>query len=108
MAVYTMLTFPLPVITFSCDDVPHADVVVRGGGGELGSTPTPGQRTDGVDVGGDNLGDPPGQKVPDHDPPVIAAHSEQCSEPVEAAGDCHGDTVQRSIELLRIILTKRF
>ena len=96
----------LPVITLSCYDVPDADIVISGGGGKFCSTPTPGERTDGMDVSCDDLGDATGQEVPDNDSSVVASDSKECSKPVEAAGDCHGDAVERSIEFLRIILSK--
>ena len=96
----------LPVIALSCYDVPDADIVISGGGGKFCSTPTPGERTDGMDVSCDDLGDATGQEVPDNDSSVVASDSKEGAKPVEAAGDCHGDTVQRSIEFLRIILSK--
>ena len=94
------------MITLSCYDVPDADIVISGGGGKFCSTPTPGERTDGMDVSCDDLGDATGQEVPDNDSSVVASDSKEGSEPVEAAGDCHGDAVERSIEFLRIILSK--
>ena len=36
-----------------------------------------------MDVGGDNLGNAPGEEIPDHYSAVIAAHSEQGAEPAE-------------------------
>ena len=94
------------MITLSCYDVPDADIVISGGGGKFCSTTTPGERTDGMDVSCDDLGDATGQEVPDNDSSVVASDSKEGSKPVEAAGDCHGDAVERSIEFLRIILSK--
>ena len=96
----------LPLVTLSRDDVPDAHVVVGGGGGELGPGPAPGERADRVDVRGDDLGDAAGEEVPDHDPPVVAAHREQRPEPVEAARHRHRDAVQGAIKLLRVVLPK--
>ena len=71
------------------DDVPHAYVVVRGGGGELGPGPAPGQGAYWVDVGREDFCDTAGEKVPHHDPPVVAANGKQGPEPVKAAGYSH-------------------
>ena len=100
------LLLVLPLVTLSRDDVPDAHVVVGGGGGELGPGPAPGERADRVDVRGDDLGDAAGEEVPDHDPPVVAAHREQRPEPVEAARHRHRDAVQGAIKLLRVVLPK--
>ena len=92
------------MVALPCDDVPHAYVVVRGGGGELGPSPAPGQGADWVDVGCEDFGDTAGKEIPHHDSPVVAAHGKQGPEPVKAAGYGHRDTVQGAIELLRVVL----
>ena len=97
---------PSPLVAFPRYDVPHADVVVRGGRGELCPGPTPGQGADRVDVGSEDFGDATGEEVPHHNPPVITANSKQGPEPVEAAGNGHRDTVQGAIELLWVVLSK--
>ena len=57
-------------------------------------------------MGGDDLGDSSGQEVPDDNPAIVTADSEERAVPVKGAGDGHGDAVQGPIELLRIILSE--
>lgn len=54
-----------------------------------------------MNVGTDDLGDAPGQEVPDDDAPVVTAHSKQRAPAVEGAGQGHADAVQRAIGLLQ-------
>lgn len=61
-----------------------------------------------MNVGADDLGDAPGQEVPDDDAPVIAAHGEQRAPAVEGAGQGHADAVQRAISLLGVVLPEGF
>lgn len=58
-------------------------------------------------VGLDNFGDTPGQEVPNDDPSIIASDGQEGPEAIEVQSQCHGDAVQSSIILLRIILTER-
>lgn len=68
---------------------------------KINISPLSPQGADGVNVGADDLGDAPGQEVPDDDAPVVAAHGEQRAPAVEGAGQGHADAVQRAIGLLR-------
>lgn len=61
-----------------------------------------------MNVGTDDLGDAPGQEVPDDDAPVVAAHGEQRAPAVEGAGQGHADAVQRAIGLLGVVLPEGF
>ena len=93
-----------PVLALPGDDVPHTDTVVRGGGGQHGPVPAPGQGAHGVDMGSDDLSNTSGEEVPDDNPAIIAANSKEGAITVEDAG--HGDEDQRPVKLLQIILTK--
>lgn len=54
-----------------------------------------------MDVGADDLGDSPGEEIPDDDAAVVAAHGEQRAPAVEGTGQGHADAVQRAIGFLR-------
>lgn len=59
-----------------------------------------------VDVGADDLGDSPGEEIPDDDAAVVAAHGEQRAPAVEGAGQGHADAVQRAIGFLGVVLAE--
>ena len=65
------------------------------------------ERADRVDVGLYDLCDPPGEEVPDDDPPVVASDREEGPEPVELARDGHRHAVQGPVVLLGVVLPKR-
>lgn len=59
-----------------------------------------------MDVGADDLGDSPGEEIPDDDAAVVAAHGEQRAPAVEGAGQGHADAVQRAIGFLGVVLAE--
>lgn len=48
----------------------------------------------------DNLGNSSGQKIPDHDPAIIAANREQRASSVERGRHCYADRVQCPVVFL--------
>ena len=61
-----------------------------------------------MNVGGNDLGNAPGQKVPNDDAAIVATHCQQGSVLVEGTRYRQGDTIQRTIELFRVVLAERF
>lgn len=54
------------------------------------------------------LCDTPCQDIPDHDPAIVAAHSQQGPVFIECTGQSQRNAIQRSVKLLWVILSKRF
>merc|ERR1719471_2559600 len=77
-----------------------------GGGDELAAGARPRERADRVHVRLDDLGDAPGEEVPDDDPAVVASDGEERAEAVELRRQRHRHAVQRTVVLLRVVLTK--
>lgn len=50
----------------------------------------------------------PCQDIPDHDPAIVAAHSQQGPVFIKRTGQSQRNAIQRSVKLLRVILSKRF
>ena len=99
---------PEALFALAGQHVPDGDVVVGGRRDELPAGSRPRERANRVDVGADDLGDAAGQKVPDDDAAVVAAHGQQGAESVEVERDGHGDAVQRAVIFLGVILPERF
>ena len=59
-------------------------------------------------MGGYDLSYPPCEYVPDYDTAIVAAHGQQRPVLVESTSQGQRDAIQRTIEFLGVVLSKRF
>ena len=64
------------------------------------------ERTNRVDMCIDKLCNATGEEIPDNNPSIVAANSQQCSLPVKSTRDGNTHTVQVSVKILWEVLTK--